>query len=1009
MSFLLLIESNTLLKAKHKCRVNASSLEELTAGIIQSLNLDQPDLIIELYDKDFEEFIALDSFELMNGVTKAKLRVSSGIALVTPLNQGTRNGDYSTECRPGKATGEHTAVPDVPAAPTPPPGANPNLLTSESQTSEPTFNEPQVGDSQHDSGSDHDSGSGLTSEDFNGNSPPSEGESLSEDESQLSEDFNPQHDSDGDGDSATKMEIGDARASTQAILDKVKADKAAKVKVEQAPEGRPLFWSAIAATIEARLEIHLDSLVEQCNGSVDDALREAKSATSASSCASFARRLAFEKLGEKQQLVYFRDKKVTVLQQDPAYRSKALIQRCSYLMAKWVKAAKLKADGQRANGNIAACESLLIRRLKGGDTSKSEVKSPRGAKRLVNLFQNEANLHKEQSRYIRMRNSGELKVELSRVVAGTAEVVCRHVDGDLIRILVSGQKVSWIPHWCFQKVQDAAMEACAYGDTAIEKADWVAATEKSTAFQKKLKQKRQLAQKGLSGNKDKVDCLAGNYPEFKEGGSSYIATTPEELATSLLLTPLDREARHNPAAVGVYGTLKLRNEDVGLAAMEKTQGLGAGEMRKRVAGEERKRVADEQRKDEQRKRADDEQRKRADDEQRKRVADEQRKRVADEQRKDEQRKRADDEQRKRVADEQRKRVADEKRADEERADEGRKRVADEQRKRKRAAGEKDQKKSALDDTDEDEATDTGDEAEEQPVDAGGFDCISDSDDDDDDGSQQDEVTSHLFHGSGEKKKAVTWKARSSIIEEHPIPKRQKQSVLQPIPKRQPKPNGWISTATSKAAASRAAVKKTPVPVRPKPLGFSPVGGKQFGAAVGEGQQASSGDKRSALEMLTGGKTRIDLSQHPPVASGFAASLIRINLRKSKERAKRVSDDQEKREEKRRKRVADEQRKRVADEQRKRVAEEERKRVADEQRKRVADEQQKRVADEQRKRAADEERKRVADEQRRLEDDARRVAMHATGTYRYGYAFTRHVTTRHDTSRICFHTTRHGMP
>ena len=80
MPYLLLIESDTLLKAKHKCMINTTSLEELTEGICESLKLDQPDLLIEMYDKDFEEWIALDNFGLMEGTNKAKLRVSPSTA-----------------------------------------------------------------------------------------------------------------------------------------------------------------------------------------------------------------------------------------------------------------------------------------------------------------------------------------------------------------------------------------------------------------------------------------------------------------------------------------------------------------------------------------------------------------------------------------------------------------------------------------------------------------------------------------------------------------------------------------------------------------------------------------------------------------------------------------------------------------------------------------------------------------------------------------------------------------
>lgn len=55
--FTLLIESATLLHAKHKCVIQASSLEELIAGINQSLNLEQPTLLIEMYDQEFEDFV----------------------------------------------------------------------------------------------------------------------------------------------------------------------------------------------------------------------------------------------------------------------------------------------------------------------------------------------------------------------------------------------------------------------------------------------------------------------------------------------------------------------------------------------------------------------------------------------------------------------------------------------------------------------------------------------------------------------------------------------------------------------------------------------------------------------------------------------------------------------------------------------------------------------------------------------------------------------------------------
>jgi hypothetical protein len=56
-SFTLLVESAELLQTKHKCTVVASTLEELKEALIKSLNLGLPSLVIEIYDKEFEEFV----------------------------------------------------------------------------------------------------------------------------------------------------------------------------------------------------------------------------------------------------------------------------------------------------------------------------------------------------------------------------------------------------------------------------------------------------------------------------------------------------------------------------------------------------------------------------------------------------------------------------------------------------------------------------------------------------------------------------------------------------------------------------------------------------------------------------------------------------------------------------------------------------------------------------------------------------------------------------------------
>jgi hypothetical protein len=55
-AFTFLIES-ALLHAKHKCSVEASTLAELISAINMSLNLEQPTLLIEVYDKEFESFV----------------------------------------------------------------------------------------------------------------------------------------------------------------------------------------------------------------------------------------------------------------------------------------------------------------------------------------------------------------------------------------------------------------------------------------------------------------------------------------------------------------------------------------------------------------------------------------------------------------------------------------------------------------------------------------------------------------------------------------------------------------------------------------------------------------------------------------------------------------------------------------------------------------------------------------------------------------------------------------
>ena len=55
--FTLLVESDDLLESKHKCTVDASSLEELVDALVKSLQLSHRALIIEIYDKEFDEFV----------------------------------------------------------------------------------------------------------------------------------------------------------------------------------------------------------------------------------------------------------------------------------------------------------------------------------------------------------------------------------------------------------------------------------------------------------------------------------------------------------------------------------------------------------------------------------------------------------------------------------------------------------------------------------------------------------------------------------------------------------------------------------------------------------------------------------------------------------------------------------------------------------------------------------------------------------------------------------------
>jgi SHAQKYF class myb-like DNA-binding protein len=74
--FTLLVESEELLESKHKCIIHANSLEEVVDGLVKSLRLDEQDLIIQIYDQEFEEYVALDNFELLAGLSKAKIQIA---------------------------------------------------------------------------------------------------------------------------------------------------------------------------------------------------------------------------------------------------------------------------------------------------------------------------------------------------------------------------------------------------------------------------------------------------------------------------------------------------------------------------------------------------------------------------------------------------------------------------------------------------------------------------------------------------------------------------------------------------------------------------------------------------------------------------------------------------------------------------------------------------------------------------------------------------------------------
>ena len=74
--FTLLVESEELLESKHKCIIDANSLEEVIDGLVKSLRLDEQDLIIQIYDQEFEEYVALDNFELLAELSKAKIQIA---------------------------------------------------------------------------------------------------------------------------------------------------------------------------------------------------------------------------------------------------------------------------------------------------------------------------------------------------------------------------------------------------------------------------------------------------------------------------------------------------------------------------------------------------------------------------------------------------------------------------------------------------------------------------------------------------------------------------------------------------------------------------------------------------------------------------------------------------------------------------------------------------------------------------------------------------------------------
>ena len=75
MKFTLLIESDSLLEAKHKCIVDATNFVELKTALIKDLDISIPEneLLMELFDSDFE--VPIEEETAMTITQKALMRL----------------------------------------------------------------------------------------------------------------------------------------------------------------------------------------------------------------------------------------------------------------------------------------------------------------------------------------------------------------------------------------------------------------------------------------------------------------------------------------------------------------------------------------------------------------------------------------------------------------------------------------------------------------------------------------------------------------------------------------------------------------------------------------------------------------------------------------------------------------------------------------------------------------------------------------------------------------------